>query len=193
MAQFKSFEEGIENGGHELPVIALGNMSTSKQNEIRQKYGLKTESGSWNDLQSLLSALEEISYSLGEMNLFLIGKGVTEGANFPPMDSLKTALESLDIAYHMNHRKNGEVMFDPETGKMLEGIGHYILEKYDENQREAEVKCHTPYPSKFEEGILLAITRRFKPKDSIRTKVALDSSKETKREGGESCTFIINW
>jgi hypothetical protein len=53
--------------------------------------------------------------------------------------------------------------------------------------------CHTPYPSKFEEGLIVQIVRQFKPKDSIRNKVVLDESKESRRTGGETCTFLISW
>ncbi|MFK7952340.1 MAG: hypothetical protein AB8B73_05805 [Ekhidna sp.] len=193
MAEYVVFENNIEAGGNELPIVALGALSKSKKEALIEKYGLQTNEGAWNDLQSLLNAMKEISDSIGEMNLFMIGKEVIEGAAFPPMDGLESALRSIDVAYHMNHRKNGKAMFDPSNGQMTEGIGHYELTKFDATSKTAEMVCHTPYPSKFEEGLILQIVRMFKPEGSLMPKVALDSLKETRRKGGESCTFKINW
>lgn len=193
MAEYKTFESGIEAGGNELPIVALGSLSKNQRQSIIERYGLQTNNGAWNDLQSLLNALKEVEETIGEMNLFLIGKSIIEGTSFPPMDGLKNALESIDVAYHMNHRKNGKVMFDPNSGQMMEGIGHYKVTKFDEASREAVMVCQTPYPSKFEEGLIVQVVRTFKPKDSIKTKVVLDETKETRRKGGETCTFKISW
>ncbi|WP_436514651.1 hypothetical protein [Ekhidna sp. To15] len=192
MAEYQTFEPGVEAGGNELPIVALGALSKQRKNEIIEKYGLNTQEGAWNDLQSLLNAMKEIADSIGEMNLFMIGKEVMEGAAFPPMDGLESALRSIDVAYHMNHRKSGKPMFDPATGKMTEGIGHYELVRFDEANKEALLVCHTPYPSKFEEGLIVQIARTFKPEGSF-LKVQLDETKETRRNGGERCTFKITW
>ncbi|WP_420317283.1 hypothetical protein [Ekhidna sp.] len=192
MAEYKTFESGIEAGGNELPIVALGTLSKQRKKEIIDKYGLNTQEGAWNDLQSLLDAMKEIADTIGEMNLFMIGKELMEGAKFPPMDGLESALKSIDIAYHMNHRKNGKPMFDPNTGQMTEGIGHYELVRFDDANQEALLVCHTPYPSKFEEGLIVQVARKFKPEGSF-LKVQLDTTKETRREGGERCTFRITW
>lgn len=193
MAEYKVFENNIEAGGNEIPIVALGSLGQSKKKEIIKKYGLNTEEGAWNDLQSLLDAMKEVSQLIGEMNLFLIGKEVVDATAFPPIDGLENALRSIDIAYHMNHRKNGTLMFNPETGQMQEGIGHYEVIGFDADAKKAAIKCHTPYPSKFEEGLILQITRKFKPQGSLIPKVELDPTKETRRDGGESCTFNISW
>ena len=193
MAEYKVFENNIEAGGNELPIVALGALGKLRKQEVIKKYGLQTQEGAWNNLQSLLDAMKEISDTVGEMNLFLIGKEVIEGAAFPPMDGLESALKSIDVAYHMNHRKSGATMFDPSSGKMTEGIGHYELAKFDSEKKEAVMICHTPYPSKFEEGLITQIVRMFRPKGSLLPRVELDTKKETRRNGGERCTFNIYW
>jgi hypothetical protein len=40
---------------------------------------------------------------------------------------LETAIKQMDMIYHKVHRKNGKIMFDSNSGLMLEGIGHYWL------------------------------------------------------------------
>ncbi|WP_421873318.1 hypothetical protein [Marinoscillum sp.] len=193
MSEFKSFEGGIETNA--IQPFLVGSMSKDSRLSILKNHGLeyKDDPNQFYDLQKFLNAFEEVKDQFGEMNLFLIGKAVIDNAQFPPMNSLEEALQSLDVAYHMNHRKGGQPMFNPENGQMLEGIGHYKLTKYDASAKTAEMVCHTPYPSKFEEGLILQIVRRFKPEGSIRTKVELDESKETRRKGAETCTFKISW
>ncbi len=193
MSEFKSFEKGIETNA--IQPFIVGSMSKESRLAILKNHGLEynEDPNTFYDLQKFLNAFEEVKNQFGEMNLFLIGKAVIDNAQFPPINNLKEALQSLDIAYHMNHRKDGKAMFNPENGLMLDGIGHYRLEKYDAETKTAEMVCHTPYPSKFEEGLILQIVRRFKPAGSIRTKVELDESKETRRKGGQSCTFSISW
>jgi hypothetical protein len=193
MAEYKVFEENIEAGGNALPIVALGALGKSKKQAVIEKYNLQTQDGAWNNLQSLLNAMKEIANSVGEMNLFMIGKEVVKGAAFPPMDGLESALNSIDVAYHMNHRKNGVAMFDPASGSMTEGIGHYKVTKFDAEKSTAQLLCHTPYPSKFEEGLILQIVRMFKPEGSLFSKVELDLLKETRRKGADTCTFNISW
>jgi hypothetical protein len=63
---------------------------------------------------------------VGPRALFQYGQHLPKYAPFPPtITDIQSAMGSMDAAYHMNHRKNGKVMFDPATGEMLEGIGHY--------------------------------------------------------------------
>lgn len=193
MAQYQSFEKNIEVGGNEISIIALGSLSSNQRQTIIEKHSIDTNTGSWNNLQDLLNALKDISDIIGDMNLFTIGKMTVENATFPPMDGLEMALRSIDVAYHMNHKKDGQTMFNPATGQMVEGIGHYTLKSFDQISKKAVMICHTPYPSKFEEGLILQIVRKFKPEGSIRQRVSLDTDKETRLSGGDTCTFNISW
>ena len=99
----------------------------------------------------------------------------------------------LNVGYHMNHSLNGEVMFNPQTGVIADGIGNYNCIKFDEDKKEAVIFCDNPYPSKFDEGILTQLLRMFKPKGSTGSRVTLDTSKETRDNNGKSCTFIVSW
>ncbi len=193
MAQYQAFENGITTNAI-APFLQGGFIASNQKTTILSKHGIDhLELGKDYDLQSFLNAFKELGENIGEMNLFLIGKSVMSETEFPPMKDLKEALLSIDVAYHMNHKKNGKVMFDPTTGTMTEGIGHYELVRFDEENKEAIMVCHTPYPSKFEEGILVQITRTFKPEGSLIPKVELDTTKETRRNGGDRCTFRITW
>ncbi len=193
MAQYQSFEKGITTSAIS-PFMQGGFIASKQKTVILSKNGIDhLAEGQDYDLQDFLNAFKELGETIGEMNLFLIGKSVMSETKFPPMENLKEALQSIDIAYHMNHKKNGKPMFDSSNGQMTEGIGHYELVRFDEANKEAIMVCHTPYPSKFEEGIILQIARQFKPEDSLMPKVQLDTTMETRKNGGERCTFIITW
>lgn len=194
MAEFIAIDPRVQVNGE--TVLAFTN-SMEKGKETRQailkKHGIDPKPQSWYKQQAWLDAFKEVKDSLGEMNLFLIGKAIIDSANFPPINNLEEALRSLDVAYHMNHRLDNELMFDPGTGKMTEGIGHYNLTEYDDKGRKATFVCDNPYPSKFDEGIITQLLRRFKPADSVKQDITLDMTKETRVNGGDSCTYNISW
>ena len=83
-------------------------------------------------------------------------------------------------------------MFDSATGNMYEGIGNYELTAFSNIDRVATMVCKNPYPTMFDEGLLTQITRKYKPFGSIE-KVELDTSKESRKMGGDSCTYTITW
>lgn len=76
----------------------------------------------------------------------------------------------------MNHR-NGD-------------IGFYKYTKISNNK--AGLHCKNPYSSEFDEGIIEAIARKFAQQDQYPL-VLLSTEKETRRQGAESCTFLVSW
>lgn len=194
MAEYKVFEDNIETLGGGVMAFIAGAIGQSQRSNILKKHGIDPpDPDAWYDMQSFLDAYKELGDTIGGMNLFQIGKMVTEKAPFPPMEGLEDALNSINVAYHMNHRKNGKPMFNPATGEMTEGIGHYKVIKFDATAKEAMIWSNSPYPSRFEEGVITQIVRMFKPKDSIRYSIVLDETKETRKSGGESNTYLIKW
>lgn len=194
MAEYKVFEDNIEAlGGGVMAFLTDAAGKTYREN-ILKKHGIyPPDPEAWYDLQSFLNAFKELGDSIGGMTLFQIGKLVTEKAPFPPMKELEEALHSINVAYHMNHRKEGKPMFNPETGQMLSGIGEYKILKYDVDLKRAMIWSNSPYPSKFEEGIITQVARMFKPESSMRIAVKLDETKETRKSGAESNTYLISW
>jgi hypothetical protein len=194
MAEFISFNKNVEVSAEGV-LSFVNSMEKGKENRLLllSKYGIIPEPGGWYNLQKWLDAFKELAIEIGEMNVFLVGKAAIVNAKFPPMDSLKEALESINIAYHMNHRLDGKIMFDSKTGKITEGIGNYILKSYNEDTKKAVMFCENPYPSKFDEGLLTQIVRIFKPKGGPSQNVFLDSDMETRRKGKDSCTYNIIW
>ncbi|WKK80306.1 hypothetical protein [Marivirga arenosa] len=193
MAQFIAFNKDVEV--NKQTVLSIVN-SMEKGKETRLgiliKNGVNPDQNEWFNQQNWLNAFKDIAENLGDMNLFLIGKAIINNAQFPPIKDLEEGLRSIDVAYHMNHRVNGKIMFDPETGKMTPGIGYYKVTKFDSKNKEAEMVCDNPYPTKFDEGIITQVANKFKPMGS-RVSVDLDTTKEMRKEGANSDTFLIRW
>jgi hypothetical protein len=79
-------------------------------------------------------------------------------------------------------------MFDPVTGQMLEGIGHYVYQAV-EGKKEIVMTCENPYPCRFDLGIIKGMAQRFEPTASI----THDTTKGCRKKGAESCTYVVTW
>lgn len=143
----------------------------------------------WYLLSHKINLLNIVLDKMGPASLRKIGEKIPENAIFPPeIDDIHKAISSINIAYHMNHRKNGKIMFDEKTGKIMEGIGYYGYEAVKGENKIISV-CENPNVSEYDEGILRTMAKRFQPT----AKVELDTTKPTRRKGGDSCTFVIMW
>lgn len=196
--QFKAFEPGIEVSGESVGAIVDG---FKKFPTIAQKYlgkfGFLKANQSlsaidrtrWYPQESWLSAFQAIAEEVGVNSLYGVGRLIPEHSTFPPhLHDVTSALCSLDVAYHMNHRKNGVVMFDPQTGMMLEGIGHMIATPVQGEHR-VVVVCEDPYTCDFERGIISGLANRF----DASAKTAHDNDAPCRKKGADSCTYVVWW
>jgi len=194
MAQFVALDNKVEvNGETVLSIVSGMELFKAEAMKILKQNGIDNPApGKWYPQQSWLNAFKTISEKLGASTLFLIGKKIPENAQWPPfVNSIETALPSIDIAYHMNHRLGAEPLFNPQTGTMKEGIGHYGFEKTGDFS--AVMVCPNPYPCDFDRGIIESAAKKFKKADARTLKVTHDDSKPCRKKGGDSCTYIITW
>jgi len=146
----------------------------------------------WYPAQSFLDAFKLIKEKIGTATLFKIGKEIIDSADFPPnISDIFSGLASIDIAYHMNHRINGTVLFNPETGQMLEGIGNYLYTKHSDNI--ITIACDNPYPCDFDKGIITAMANRFRPENSLDIKIEHNDSEGCRKKGDKKCVYTISW
>ncbi|NLA26743.1 MAG: hypothetical protein GX878_05045 [Firmicutes bacterium] len=180
MAQFKAFAHGVSvNGETVLSVLdGMGGFKKKALQILSEKGIVDPQPGLWYPQQAWLDAFKEISDSIGKKTLFEIGKTVPNNAQWPQeIDSLEIALDSIDQAYHMNH-KDGE-------------IGHYHFQKTGDNS--GTMVCKNPYPCEFDFGIITAVARKFKPSPTTVVSVKHDDSANCRRKGDDSCTYLITW
>ncbi|TAL38998.1 MAG: hypothetical protein EPN93_02670 [Spirochaetes bacterium] len=194
MAQFKAFTANAEvNGETVLSIVdGMGNFK-DRAMKFLDEQGIKSpEPGKWYSQQAWLNAFEAIAKATGDYTLFNIGKKIPENAKFPPqIDDIEKALSAIDVAYHMNHRINNEVLFNPNTGAMKEGIGHYAFEKTGE--RKMKLVCNNPYHCDFDRGIIDAMSQRFKPAGVPLVMVRHDDTQPCRKKGADSCTYLVSW
>lgn len=141
----------------------------------------------WFPLQNFLNAFKQIAEQAGAATLYSIGQNLPKNASFPDWAvDIKSGLKALDVVYHMNHRKKGQVMYDPNSGEMLEGIGHYQYVETD-NDSVLEIICDNPYPCRFNEGVISAMATQFQPTVTIRHLPG-----DCRAKGGSRCVFKIS-
>ncbi|WP_394841252.1 hypothetical protein LZC95_29805 [Pendulispora brunnea] len=203
--QYKAFERGIEISGHAVastlqgfqlfPSVALkylaryGFIKGPLPAEGKQPWPDIIDRNAWFPQENWLATFEAIGRDVGTHSLYRIGLCIPEVAKFPPaVHDIYTGVESIDIAYHMNHRKAGKVMFDPKTRLIENGIGHYGYRPVAGEKKIISV-CENPYPCDFDHGILTAMARRFEPKVTV----AHDDLAPCRKKGADSCTYLITW
>jgi len=179
MRTFEAASPSVEvNGEAVLSVVAGMTFGTTRALRVLAAHGIvDPKPGQWYRQQAWLDAFQEIAATLGPSTLFNIGRKIPEQARFPAsIDGIHKALAAIDEAYRMNHR-GGDI---GSYRYLADGPGRAVL------------VCDNPYPSDFDRGIIHAMADRHKP-EGARVRVELDAARPTRKQGGDSCTFIVTW
>lgn len=192
MAQFIALDRRVEVNGRTVLTVVDGMRGFSDMAfRILASNGIvDPKPGEWYSQQAWLDAFREISVGIGAGTLLSIGRRIPENAEFPPeIDNITAALSAIDVAYHMNHRIGEQVLFDPATGELHEGIGNYLFESV--GRREALMRCPNPYPCDFDRGIIEAMARRFAPNDGRPHVEHING--QCRKTGDEACHYRVTW
>jgi hypothetical protein len=158
------------------------------------QYGLGGKQGqidrtAWYSLDKWLAVYNAIAKEVGVNSLYSIGKKVPENVEFPPnVTDIRSMFGSLNFAFHLNHRKNGELMFDVNTGKTLDGIGSVTCD-FAQGEQKLTLRFENPYPCEFDRGLIHAFAMRFEPA----ARVAHDNAAPCRKKGASSCTYHVQW
>jgi hypothetical protein len=197
--QFRPFEPGIEVRGIGLQWLVNG-FRILPETGLRYlaRYGLTCQGrdgkpaldvSGWYSQDAWLACFEAIDREVGPNVMTDIGRHVGENAPAPPdVHDIDASLRSLDVTYHMFHRKRGVPMFDEGSGRMLEGIGHYGYERKS-GKHEITCVCENPYPCNFDLGIVQGFAARFEARATVEH---VDGS-SCRKQGGERCTYVVTW
>lgn len=146
------------------------------------------DSDRWYPLDPVLDVINEVLAAVGPNTMFEIGRNIPRHAQFPPdISDAFSALASANIAYHMNHRKNGAPMFDTATGRMLEGIGEFRIVS-GPRARPVIIESDNVYPCELRHGLLTALATRFEPRAMVD-----HSRSRCERRGAPACTYVAKW
>jgi hypothetical protein len=149
---------------------------------------VQLDPGAWYSMSAFIRVYLRIERELGAGIVYKIGLSIPRNVPFPPdLRDVESALRSIDVAYHLNHGRGGQRLFDPETGIMREGIGHYRV--LGASKRQAILECEDPYPCDLDRGIVETIVTRFQPA----AKIAHDPKVRCRKQGGTACHFVVEW
>ena len=194
MVQFKAITPSAKVSGDAILAMVEGlgafkrmALEIFEQNEVRDP-----QKDEWYPQQSWLNAFKTIAERIGPNTLYNIGTKIPENAKWPPnVDTIDKALGSIDIAYHMNHQIDNEMLFNPNTGEMKEGIGHYGFELLKENK--VKMVCNNPYPCDFDRGIITNTAVIFNKNKDQYPSVLHDDSGSCRKNGDNACNYIVSW
>ncbi|BCY19494.1 hypothetical protein hrd7_33430 (plasmid) [Leptolinea sp. HRD-7] len=194
MTQSITQTDGVEVNGETVVAVldGMGNFR-EKGREILANNGiLAPEAGRWYKMQSLVDALNQIAGSFRPITLTSIGRRLPDLIRFPVgINDIHQALFSMDITYHLNHRKNGKILYDNSARKVLDGIGHYYY-KYT-GPSSAVIVCTSPYPCDYDRGLIDATALRFKPFAVGDIHVTHEASDHCRKNGDDFCAFKVEW
>jgi hypothetical protein len=197
--QFVPFEAGIEVRGLTVYAVVDGFGSFKRvPSDILLELGvgragpdglLRLHEDEWIPQALWLQGFELLSRKVGDGALFGVGQKLPANAVFPPwVVDVHSAIKSVDFAYHMNHRKHGQLMLDEATGLMLEGIGHYgYAPTFGEDRIVA--RCENPYPCDFDRGLLTALARKF----AKQVWVEHLEPETCRKKGADHCSYAVTW
>lgn len=178
MGQFEPFEEGVEVNGQTVLAVVDGvpDPFRDRAYAILEAAGIEDpEPGQWYPQASWLDAFEEIWTDVGDATLRGIGRSVPENADWPvDVDTAVDGLQSLDEAYHMNHR-GGD-------------IGYYSAEPRNGNV--VDITCKTPYPCAFDQGVVQGAAEAFEF-DGAGIPRLTETSDRCRDDGGVECVYEV--
>lgn len=144
------------------------------------------EATAWYPMEGQLRALARFNQEMGDSVVQQIGAAIPKHVEWPPgIKDARTLATALDLGYHMSYRKDGQVMGDPEVGRIIEGIGHYLSRSRPDGAIEIEVDA--PYPCAFDKGLLLGSLRTLGLVGVVRH----EDNHPCRKRGGRSCIYVI--
>lgn len=189
--------EGVEVSGETILgfIDAMGAFKPTALNYLEEFAISNPQEGGWYPLGPLISLFNKIADEGGKNTVRIIGATIINNKIWPEgITTLGDALRSIDVAYHMNHRRNGICLFDQENNKIIEGsIGHTFVIPPKKDARKALYICSSFYPCEFDFGMAAAFARKFKPKGVNKYARVRHDTGECRSKGGKSCTYIIEW
>lgn len=139
-------------------------------------------------LDKVIAAMNELLSLLSPQKAFELGQMIVNHVAIPPgATDIITSLQILDAGYHLNHHKDGAPMFDPATGAMVEGIGHYKVVSVSNHRVVMEVDA--PYNCDLDRGIMQGWVRRFE-------RTALVTHLDTticRKNRSPRCRYEVSW
>lgn len=184
MTQFVPFADGVEVSSQVLRAFVDGFPQGLKEQGVRvlKTHGLELGEGErFFSLEVFLKSMKQIQGSMGPDILYFIGKRIAHNSILPPgIVSIESALQSIDVAYHMNHR-GGEIGVYKDSP--LEGDG--LMER-------GVLECRNPYPCAFDKGVIEGFAERFQANATSEILVR-EQEGGCRKKGDDTCYYNVSW
>jgi hypothetical protein len=173
-----------------FPEVAFRLFSKYGLGSINERGQFVLEGKDWFPMPAWLELHDEIARTVGPSKMFEIGKQVPKNSVFPPnIEDIYAALSLIDVAYSMNHRDPQKNTFDPKTGRVLEGLGHYRTSFHHGEHYATIVSDGVPYPCELDRGIFTCLAKRFE----ATAVVTHAPGKGCRTEGASACHYLVEW
>lgn len=172
----RPYPSGIEvSGGNILSMLAAMGPFRKRGEQLLAEQGIRNVTAEeWYPLEAYVRALETIGERMGPNTLFQIGKQIPDHVMLPPgIDTFEKVAASFEMAFDMNHRGG-------DAGK----ISYQMT-----GDRSVTIVTGTPYPTDFDKGVTQGFFHKL---ISTRVNVVEDTSQPSKRNGGETSTFLVS-
>ncbi|MDY7229556.1 hypothetical protein [Hyalangium rubrum] len=162
-----------------LSVLEAMSLIESHARKILASHGLDPIDGAqWYPFRNALDAFKVITERIGPSTMKSIGRKLLEHVRFSSANlSLEEALASLDSVYRICHRGPGY-------------IGKYVFEST--GARSAQVTTDNEYMCELDEGLLEALSERFKPPGALWVRV-VHKPGSCRKQGNTTCTYEVSW
>jgi len=186
MAEFTSYEpNGVEVLGEVIEsfVLAVPDDLRDFCHAALQTHGIrKTVPAEFYRAQPFLDAMKDIAQRMGRNMMTRIGERIALRVKLPPeWQDLADALEGLDRGYHSKYR-GGEI-----------GRWQYHHQGDVGGLTRGTMVSTNHYCCAFDRGVLEGFARRFRPAGITDVVVRHDDSRPCRKDGANSCTYIITW
>lgn len=178
MERYISIQTGIEVLGQAILAV-VNSVESGREtmlNFLRRNGIIDLLPDRWYSLDKYLMAYQELAQSMGNGIFYVMGLVTIENLFPESIKSLDKGLQKVDELYRINHQGLG--------------IGCYKLVEFDYADRSAVMKCNTPYPVEFNNGIITAVLKRFQPNSTSKCIATLGND-----QGAPLSTvnYLITW
>ncbi len=186
MAEFSSYEpEKVEVLGEVIESFILAFPEKVRDFGLAalEKHGIcDIDPNAYYKAQPFLLALRDIAQDVGRNWMTRIGERIALRVELPPQwGTLRAALEGLDKAYHSKYR-GGEI-----------GNWTYLHEGVSGGLTRGTMISRNHYCCAFDRGVLEGFAKRFRPDGVTDVLVRHDDSQPCRKNGADSCTYIVSW
>jgi hypothetical protein len=138
--------------GLAVKAFIAGMTDASNPIPARHGFGGGIDENAWYPRENYLAMVNELAGNTYILDMVSVGLQIARCAPMPPhVNSIESALQTLDLSYHMGHRN---IPGDEGWGyKKIDERTHYLVSR-------------NPYPANLGYGLVFGLVERFAPQDT---------------------------